>query len=83
MPYILSGTNDIDGFYVSLMVDGINVAHGRNDDNAIGHNSVGLTRNIHLTAGQVVSVNYASLQQVYGFSTGYNSWFQGLLIYAD
>ncbi len=71
----------------NLAVDNIQVAYARNFDDTDFDNSLILTRNLHLNAGQKVTLNVAEIDAVYGESNtgqdGYYSWFTGHLIYID
>ncbi len=71
---------------IHLMVDGNPIAYIKNLDDAKESNSLILTRNLYLIAGQVVSVDASEISKVQassGGSIGYRSWFSGHLIYSD
>ncbi len=58
----------------------------RNYDGADHSNSLIMTRNLHLLAGQVITIDVSEINGVYGEQSGqdgYYSWFTGHLIYAD
>ncbi len=69
----------------ALNIDRQKVAFIRNsdvDEIDSNNNSITMTRNIHLQAGQIVSVGVAQMDRVYG-NGGQDSWFTGHLIYLD
>ena len=65
-----------------MSVDGTRVAYMANWDDTDYDNSLILTRNLHLHAGQVVTVDAFGVGGVWGDGGKY-SWFTGHLIYAD
>ena len=65
-----------------LEVNNEDVAFIKNFDNTQGRNSVIMTRNLHLLAGQVVTLVLSQMDKVWA-NDGYESWFTGHLIYAD
>ncbi len=82
---VMQAYDDSD-IHIRLVVDGKNVAYAGNPDYTKNQNTVVLTRNLHLSAGQVVSVDTHQMSSVYGSSysmLGYESWFSGDLIYPD
>ncbi len=70
-----------------LKVDGVFVASTKNYDDIDHENSLSLTRNLLLEAGQVVKLDVSEINGVYGQSgggvDGVLSWFTGHLIYPD
>ena len=82
-----------------LLVDGVYTAYMRNYDGVDWENSIIMTRNLHLQANQVITVDVSDIDGVYGEGggadanykddesgnkiNGYYSWFTGHLIYAD
>ncbi len=71
-----------------LQVDGDEVAYMKNyDDGTEKDNSLIMTRNLYLNAGQVITIDASNIDGVQGESgwgePAYYSWFQGHLIYVD
>ncbi len=65
-----------------LEVDDVLVAFIGNNDDINGYNSVIMTRNLHLAAGQRVTLDLQYMDGVWG-NDGFESWFSGHLIYSD
>ncbi len=68
------------------MVDNVPTVHVRFDDEDPEQTMIGATRNLVLTAGQVVRIDPINVNKVFGswaVAPGSQAWFQGTLIYAD
>ena len=79
------GRND-EELKIYLEVDGAVKGYAKHEDGTVDSNSVMLTTNLHLEAGQVITVDVHEINGVYGEKDGIPgsySWFTGHLIYAD
>ncbi len=72
--------------YFHILIDGAQVAFTQQDDFSRGSNSISMTKNFHLVAGQVVKSDYAGMDSIYVSSDGilgFESWFSVHLIVPD
>ena len=69
-----------------IKIDGTAAGFIKSFDNTFDENSIIVTKNFHLMAGQVVTSDYSDMNSIcasYGGIIGYESWFSAHLIMPD
>ncbi len=82
---VFQGDNDMSLMF-RILIDGYAEAFAKQFDSTHQENTIILTRNFHLWAGQIVAADYGEVDGIYASSNeviGYESWFHIHLIIPD